>query len=85
MWNSIKEHFKKQLAIWIVGILLSGFSVVGTGAVMWRDYSVEQAEMSRKMDLIMCKLEIEENEQCPWTTTITEDLEKIASEHDDDV
>ena len=77
MVSKFAQHIEKMLPVWIVGIILSGFAVAGAGMAAWYD-------LNRDLDLIKCKLNVEDNDLCRWTSTIAEDIAKVAASEEED-
>jgi len=73
MIDRIAEHIHENAPAYLVAMFASGFGVLGAGLWAWYD-------LNRNMDLILCKLDIEQNALCGWTSTIAEDLAKETPE-----
>lgn len=73
MIQSLSKHIESMLPAWIFGIIMAGLGVFVTVVVAW--YNID-----RDLSLVLCKLGIEENNLCRWTTTIEEDLTKTIVE-----
>jgi len=59
---------------WAVRLGIAALLAYTWNLQMWRN------SLDRDLDLIKCKLGVEENSSCPWTTTIVEDLQKAEGE-----
>lgn len=75
MIQAIADHIHENAPAYVVGIFISGFGVLGAGTWAWYN-------LNRDIDLILCKLDIEDNGLCRWTSTIVEDLAKETPETD---
>jgi len=69
MIQRLADHIHEMLPVYIVSMFVAGLGVFGAGLVAWYD-------LNRDMDLLKCKVGIDDNELCRWTSTIVEDLRK---------
>lgn len=91
MWKYIEDHFKKMLPIWIVSIILAGFSVAGAGLVAWKDMAVRDENIQRDLIQIQCRIGMadllpeEDRRRCAYIKNFLEDVEDIIEDKDDGV
>jgi hypothetical protein len=83
MWKYIEDHFKKMLPIWIVSIVIAGFSVAGAGLLAWKDMAVRDMEIQRDLIQIQCRIGMaellpeEDRRRCVYIKPFIEDVEDI--------
>jgi len=85
MWKGIVDHFKDMLPIWIVSIVIAGFSVAGAGFVAWKDMAVRDAEIQRDLVLIKCRIGIDVTaDDCAFVKPFIEDVEDILADKEEE-
>jgi len=85
MLKYIEDHFKKMLPVWIVSIVVAGFSVAGAGFVAWKDAAVRDAEIQRDLVLIKCRIGIDVTaDDCAFVKPFIEDVEDILADKDEE-
>lgn len=72
MIQSIADHIHENAPAYLVAMFVSGFGVLGAGSWAW--YS-----LNRDIDLLKCKVGIDDNDLCQWTSTLVEDFIKETS------